>query len=730
MANQESTMRGMAERGETQALEDRWLVAIESPDADRGELLDVLAALARNTSPENAAPLGWMWLTSYREKAKVQDALALGRDLLLICGDNTDLRNDVLDLYRKAYADRPDIEPLIEASGLAGGRSPRRALRTLDICLNLSVGDFLIDRSTDKPAQVVAADTTACTYTVRAGQREEILDPDALALAYDPADPNDFRVLTQLRPDRLAELAESDPTALIIGLLRTHHRRIDSDHLELALCPRVIPTDKWAGWWSKAKTALRRHRNVVVEGRNPVILTYHAAGQSLEEEMEPQWAQADSATKRLAVAETYFREAKARKVQVQPGMVRRMVETLRQKVEASRKGSPAHALTEALIIDRIAENAPLPEGAARLAADILAGAADTVRLFNRIKDTRLYTHALELVRQVFPDRWPDLYLKLLTKAPTEACDAIAKALHEGGRLDDLRRTADAILADLGSHLDAACWLWEGPSVPELEPVPRRELLPRLLEYLHSLALSDNTPADLLRNARARIRAALSHDNYAHFREIITGMEAGMASTVYRTVDRAQGLGQVVHSTLLKIIRETHPSLFTKARTDPWLDDNIIFCTSQGMQKQEAELNHLQYVKIPENAKAIGEAASHGDLSENSEFKFALEERDLLQARLLRAQQDLARARLITANDVSTHEVGIGTKVTLAPVAGGEPLVFTILGPWEADGEKRIYNYRAPMCARLKGLKVGDTVKLELDDAEREYRVQTIANSLE
>ncbi len=297
-------MRGMAERGETQALEDRWLVAIESPDADRGELLDVLAALARNTSPENAAPLGWMWLTSYREKAKVQDALALGRDLLLICGDNTDLRNDVLDLYRKAYADRPDIEPLIEASGLAGGRSPRRALRTLDICLNLSVGDFLIDRSTDKPAQVVAADTTACTYTVRAGQREEILDPDALALAYDPADPNDFRVLTQLRPDRLAELAESDPTALIIGLLRTHHGRIDSDHLEQALCPRVIPTDKWAGWWSKAKTALRRHRNVVVEGRNPVILTYHAAGQSLEEEMEPQWAQADSATKRLAVAET------------------------------------------------------------------------------------------------------------------------------------------------------------------------------------------------------------------------------------------------------------------------------------------------------------------------------------------------------------------------------------------------------------------------------------------
>ena len=38
-----------------------------------------------------------------------------------------------------------------------------------------------------------------------------------------------------------------------------------------------------------------------------------------------------------------------------------------------------------------------------------------------------------------------------------------------------------------------------------------------------------------------------------------------------------------------------------------------------------------------NAKAIGEAAAHGDLSENSEYRFALEERDLLRARLAQLQ---------------------------------------------------------------------------------------------
>ena len=50
------------------------------------------------------------------------------------------------------------------------------------------------------------------------------------------------------------------------------------------------------------------------------------------------------------------------------------------------------------------------------------------------------------------------------------------------------------------------------------------------------------------------------------------MEPGLASTIHRTVDRAQGLGQVVHSTLLQIVSDTYPQLFVKAKTDPWLDD--------------------------------------------------------------------------------------------------------------------------------------------------------------
>src|SRR4029078_11306245 len=102
------------------------------------------------------------------------------------------------------------------------------------------------------------------------------------------------------------------------------------------------------------------------------------------------------------------------------------------------------------------------------------------------------------------------------------------------------------------------------------------------------------------------------------------MESGLASTVSRTVDRLDGLGQVVRSTMLKIIQETHPELYVKAKIDPWLAAEIIFGSQPGMAKREEELNFLINVKMKENAKAIGEAAAHGDLSENSEYKVALQ----------------------------------------------------------------------------------------------------------
>jgi len=296
-------------------------------------------------------------------------------------------------------------------------------------------------------------------------------------------------------------------------------------------------------------------------------------------------------------------------------------------------------------------------------------------------------------------------------------------------------TAVMLLASSTVGCRCGRWLWRGPADPAIMNLdgltlpPPRQLLPRLLEHLGRLVRQENTPPEVLRDARVKIRNALSVNKYARYREVIKDMGDSLAFTVYWTIDRLEGLGQVVREDTLNIIQAAYPRLFVKQRTDPWFDEDIIFCTAEGMNKRREELDHLLNVKIPQNAKAIGEAASRGDLSENSEYKFALEERDLLQARILRIQGEMGRARMLFVQEIDTSEVDVGTRVTVVGAEGGTRRDLTILGPWEADMEKGIYNYRAPLCRKLKGLKIGDVVTLDLGSGEQPWRVEHIANAL-
>ncbi|MGB9624918.1 MAG: GreA/GreB family elongation factor, partial [Phycisphaerae bacterium] len=155
----------------------------------------------------------------------------------------------------------------------------------------------------------------------------------------------------------------------------------------------------------------------------------------------------------------------------------------------------------------------------------------------------------------------------------------------------------------------------------------------------------------------------------------------------------------------------------------------IYTTEKGRAKAEEELNHIVNVKIPENARAIGAAAAHGDLSENSEYKFALEERDLLRARVANIQNDLARARLIEPYIVPRDRVGVGSRVTVRSLDGQVVREMIFLGPWDADIDRHIYNYNAPMSRRMMGLQVGETVELNLDGTDREYRIESIASAV-
>jgi transcription elongation GreA/GreB family factor len=719
----------LVRQAEWATLDDRWMAAVEDPSTDREPLLVVLETLAKGGEGQRAATLAWMWLTTLRERSTPREVIELAREMIVHSSGSDQLRGQVAELYKEVYADRPGIETLIEASGLLGGKSPRRALRTLEVALQAAPGSCLISRTDDRPAEVVEADLARSRFVLRTGQGNVELDADQLAANYNPADPNDFRVLSELHPERFATLLADDPAGLIIGLLRARGGRLDADDLKYTLTPRYLPAEEWSKWWSKARTALKRHPNVRLEGRLPVVLVYDEAGCSLEDEIKGQWSRARTAEERIAVVDSYMRETKSRKTAPHVDMLAAWAQSLAKKAESHRH-HPAEAIRSALVVERLRQTGLVPAAGRSPVETLLAESKEPDKLLAEFATSDLMHLLIEPAKSALPDRWQDIFVQLLPSCPPDICDALAGQLLAVGARERLQEVIRQIPSQPLENLRAMAWLWRGPEQAEgLELPPRVELFGRMLTLLADLARKEDTPPETLKFARGVVRAALVVRKYAIFRETLTGLEPEMVQAIHRLVTRTPGLsGALVHD-LRKIIHELYPTLFEKARLEPWEDPNVLYSTEKGRAKAEEELNHIVNVKMAENARAIGAAAAHGDLSENSEYKFALEERDLLRARAANIQNDLSRARVIEPYIVPRDFVGVGSKVKVRSTDGQVEREMVFLGPWDADIEHHIYNYNAPMSQRMMGLQVGETVELNLDGTNREYRIESISSAV-
>jgi transcription elongation GreA/GreB family factor len=295
--------------------------------------------------------------------------------------------------------------------------------------------------------------------------------------------------------------------------------------------------------------------------------------------------------------------------------------------------------------------------------------------------------------------------------------------------DAINAAAGAALAAPAEHLELFLWLYKGPARPPANLPGKVELLSRLLAVLQEIDHDWSIDAARRKAIRHRIRAALSAGDCAAYRQAVGQMDLPVAGTFKGRIERSVGLAQAVREDMLNILRESFYALFAKAKVAPWLDETTIWTSQQALDARQKALKELVEVKMLENARAIGAAAEHGDLSENSEWKFALEERDLLRARVAKMQQELALARVIRPDDVPADSVGIGSRVLLRRVADGRELTLTFLGLWDSDLGKGVYSYQAALAADLMGKAVGDAVTVKLEGLEGQYHIEQISSAV-
>ena len=145
-------------------------------------------------------------------------------------------------------------------------------------------------------------------------------------------------------------------------------------------------------------------------------------------------------------------------------------------------------------------------------------------------------------------------------------------------------------------------------------------------------------------------------------------------------------------------------------------------TAPGLQRLEEELRHLKSVERPSIIRAIAEARSHGDLSENAEYHAARERQSFIEGRVIELEEIVSAAEVIDPASLSGDQIKFGAHIKLVDEETEKEATYQIVGVHEADIKLCRLSISSPLAKALIGKKTGDTISVPAPGGDRSYEV--------
>jgi transcription elongation factor GreA len=146
-------------------------------------------------------------------------------------------------------------------------------------------------------------------------------------------------------------------------------------------------------------------------------------------------------------------------------------------------------------------------------------------------------------------------------------------------------------------------------------------------------------------------------------------------------------------------------------------------TLRGAEALRIELRRLKSEDRPRVIKAIAEARSHGDLSENAEYHAAREQQGFIEGRIAEIEAKMSTAEIIDPSTVTNNgKVIFGATVDLEDQDGGKSISYQIVGEDEADIKAQRISFNSPIARALVGKQQGDVVPVAVPGGARTFEI--------
>ena len=149
-------------------------------------------------------------------------------------------------------------------------------------------------------------------------------------------------------------------------------------------------------------------------------------------------------------------------------------------------------------------------------------------------------------------------------------------------------------------------------------------------------------------------------------------------------------------------------------------------TQRGNDALREELKALISKDRPEIINAIATAREFGDLKENAEYHAAKEKQSFIEGRISEIELKISNAEIIDITKLDIKDkVVFGSTVKLKNIDSSSIVKYKIVGEDEADIERGLISYMAPISRAIMGKNLLDIIEFETLEEKKIFKIQSI-----
>ncbi len=696
--------------------------------APRAEETDRYASaidlLCEQDMASHALGMASAMIDALAKRNEVDAAMELGFRVMRRSAHNDALAKSVVALIEKRYGHEDWYAVLSARAGTATGATVpailefdrlRRYTKGFVVYHAAGWGEGCVDE--------FEAATQEVTVLFATGRREAF-PLDTLLTRFKSLDPNDLRAMKLKQMDKLHQEAEREPNALIRRAATLYRGTITSQQIKSELSPAVVTEKDWPSFWKRAKTAATKDPWLKVEGsatRPTFVMRDKPVG--LVDEAAISLGHQNDLGQRIGVLRDYLARGTDEGVRNQIlGLAAKTVEAAAEE----KKATHAHILDGILFLEEHGLRSSVP--AAQELKALLGKEDGSLRpaAIDRLATQASREHAVSLLPQALGENWAEQCAVILSEWPNSVIESIVDKIVVHGKGTLCLPMWDRI-APYPKRYPLLTYLLGklyGDNVfDEVEQRPSAVAVGRVLLHLGRILNEDRKKNLLHSRLLGRLTSLLSGKRGLLHRSMDGISREDLTHYVGITKRAGDDFPLEIVSMIDRVVADNYPDIHAKPELPFWEKDHI-YSTKDGFRRIKEDYRVLVEDKIPANSRAIGAAASLGDLSENSEWESAMEEQRNLTTRATDMDQQIRTVKLIEDQDIPSDRVSPGTKIKIVEVQSGIEHVYRVLGPWDVIDDHTI-NYLAPIAQGLLGKTKGELGEVPGPHGPTQVRIEAI-----